>query len=192
MTVPPLTKAAAQTAAEIGSRFELGEQAKSLIEGGLSPAAFLQRLIDERQFLDAVRFLAYALPKREAIWWAARCARLAAGTALPPEQQAALEVTDRWCAQPSEELRRAAMAASEKAQLKTPAGCAALAVFFSGGSLAPPNAPVVPPADDLTARTVTGAVLMAAVVSEPEKAEQKYHRFLEQGIALASSQEQVK
>ncbi|HVA48806.1 MAG TPA: hypothetical protein VNH11_20740 [Pirellulales bacterium] len=189
MAPPPLNKVEAKTAAEICARFELGEQAKLLPREGIAPAAFLERLIGERQFLDAVRFLAYALPKREAIWWAARCARLVAGAASTPEQQSALEVTERWCAQPSEELRRAAMAASEKAQLKTPAGCVALAVFFSGGSLAPPDVPVVPPADDLTARTVAGAVLMAAVVSQPEKAEEKYPRFLEQGIAVASGQD---
>jgi hypothetical protein len=193
MALPPLTKVAAKTAAEICSRFELSEPARTLAQVGVSPAAYLEKLINERHFADAIRFLAYAMPKREAIWWATRCARLAAGgTALAAEQQAALQVAERWCTSPSEDLRRSAMAASEKAQLKTPAGCAALAVFFSGGSLAPPNAPVVPPADDLTPRTVAGAVLLAAVVSEPEKAEQKYQRFLEQGINVASGKEQVK
>lgn len=189
MALAPLSKIEAKTAAEICSRLELSEQAASLPRDGIAPAAFLERLIGARLFLDAIRFLAYALPKREAIWWAARCARLAAAAPLPPEQQSTLEMVERWCAQPNEDLRRAAMAASEKAQLKTPAGCAALAVFFSGGSLAPPNVPAVPPADDLTARTVAGAVLMAAVVNEPEKAEQKYQRFLEQGIAVASGKD---
>jgi hypothetical protein len=192
MALPPLTKVAAKTAAEICSRFELSEPARSLPQVGLTPGPYLERLINEKHFHDAIRFVAHALPKREAIWWATRCARLTGGAALPAEQQAALQVAERWCAGPSEELRRAAMAASEKAQLKSPAGCAALAVFFSGGSLAPPNVPVVPPADDLTPRTVAGAVLMAAVVNEPEKAEQKYQRFLEQGLAVASGKEQLK
>jgi hypothetical protein len=192
MALPPLTKVTAKSAAEICARFELGEQAKALPQAGLSPGPFLEKLINERHFQDAIRFLAFALPKREAIWWAARCARSAGAAALPLEQQAALQVAERWCLAPTEELRRAAMAASEKAQLKSPAGCAALAVFFSGGSLAPPDVPVVPPAEDLTARTVVGAVLMAAVVNEPEKAEQKYQRFVEQGLALATGKDQVK
>jgi hypothetical protein len=190
MTLLPLTKIEAKTAAEICGRFELSEQAQSLPRDGLSPAAFLDRLISERHFHDAIRFVAHALPKREAIWWAARCARLAGGAS--PEQNVALETTERWCREPSEELRRAAMAASEKAQLNNPSGCAALAVFFSGGSLAPPDVPVVPPAEDLTARTVAGAVLMAAVVKEPEKAEEKYERFLEQGIAVAAGREAIR
>lgn len=189
MALVPLTKVAAKTAAEVCARFELSEPVKKLPRDGVPPATFLERLMAEKHHHDAIRFLAYALPKREAIWWATRCARLVGGTALSPEQRAALETAERWCAAPSEELRRAAMPASEKAQLKSPAGCAALAVFFSGGSLAPPDVPVVAPADDLTARTVAGAVLMAAVVSEPEKAEQKYQRFLDLGIAVASGKD---
>ena len=189
MSIAPLTKVEAKTAAEVCRRFELSEPAQALPRDGLSPAAFLERLIDERHLLDAIRVLAYALPKRESIWWAACCAAAALGPTITPEQQAALETTRRWCAAPSEELRRAAMAAAEKAQLKNPAGCAALAVFLSGGSLAPPAAPVVPPADDLTPQIVAGAILMAGVYSQPEQAEQKYLRFLEQGVAIAAGKD---
>ena len=188
MTIPALTKIEAKTAAAVCARFELSEPARALLADGLSPGEFLERLIAGRQLHDAIRLLAYSLPKREAIWWAARCARTVLAAAITPEQQAALEATERWCAGPSEELRRAAMTASEKAQLRNPAGCAALAVFFSGGSLAPPTAPVVPPADDLTPRTVAGAILMAGIISQPEKAEQKYMQFLEQGLAIAGGQ----
>jgi hypothetical protein len=191
MPLPPLTKIEAKTAAEICAGFELSEPAKSLARDGLLPAAFLERLIDGGHVRDALGFLARALPKREAIWWAARCARLAGGPSSP-EQKAALETAERWCLEPSEELRRAAMAASEEAQLSNPSGCAALAVFFSGGSLAPPDVPVVPPAESSTAQAVAGAVLMAAVVSEPEKAEEKCQRFLEQGIAVASGKDSWK
>jgi uncharacterized protein DUF6931 len=191
MPLPPLTKIEAKTAAEICARFELSGPAAALPRDGLSPTAFLERLIEARHILDALSFLAHALPKREAVGWAARCARLAGGP-KSPEQQTALEAVERWRLEPSEELRRAAMAAAEKAQLNNPAGCAALAVFFTGGSLAPPDVPVVPPGEGLTARAVAGAVLMAAVVSEPEKAEEKYQRFLEQGIAAASGQDQGK
>lgn len=189
VAVPPLTKIEAKTAAEICSRFELSEPAQALPREGLSPATFLERLIDERQLRDAVGFLAHALPNREAIAWAAGCTRAVCLAAMKPEQLAALEAAERWCRQPSEELRRAAMAAAEKSQLNNPAGCVALAVFLSGGSLAPPTAPVVPPAEGLTSRAAAGAILIAAVVSQPEKADEKYLQFLEQGLAIAGGQE---
>lgn len=191
MPFPPLSKIEAKTAAEVCARFELSEPAQSLPREGASPATFLERLIAERHFQDAIRFLAFGLPKREAIWWAARCARLPGGPTTP-ERQAALELVERWCAAPDEELRRAAMAAAEKAKLDNAAGCAALAVFFSGGSVAPPDAPAVPPVETVTALAAASAVLMAAVESEPEKAEEKYQRFLEQGIAVAAGREAIR
>jgi hypothetical protein len=131
---------------------------------------------------DAVRFLAHLLPKREAVWWACLCAREGCGADLPPSAEKALLAAERWVAEPIEENRRAAMAAAETATLGTPAGCAALAAFLSGGSLGPPNVQAIPPGEGLTARAVAGAILLAAVVREPDKAPQKFQGFLERGL----------
>jgi hypothetical protein len=92
------------------------------------------------------------------------------GAALPAPQAAAVQAAERWVADPSEANRRAAQAASEAAGLGTPAGCAAMAAFWSGGSLAPPEAPVVPPGEILTAHGSAGPVMLAAVLTEPQKA----------------------
>jgi hypothetical protein len=51
--------------------------------------------------------------------------------------------------------------------------------------LAPPQAPVVPPAEHLTGHGVAGSVLLAAVRSEPEKAPEKYKKFLAAGLDVA-------
>jgi hypothetical protein len=77
------------------------------------------------------------------------------------------------------------MAAAEAAGLDTPAGCAAVAAFWSGGSLGPPNVPVIPPGESLTAKGVAGAVMLAAVLTEPEKTPEKYRRFLAHGVEVA-------
>src|ERR1019366_1277634 len=98
--------------------------------------------------------------------------------------KAALDATERWIAQPNDDNRRLAMAAAEKAELGTAAGCAGLATFFSGGSLAPPNAPAVPPGEFLTAKAVSGAVIFAAVAKEPEKAPEKFRAFIAQGLEV--------
>ncbi|SPE38312.1 Putative secreted protein (fragment) [Candidatus Sulfopaludibacter sp. SbA3] len=87
-----------------------------------------------------------------------------------------------WISQPTDEHRRAAHAAAEAAQFSTPAGCAGLAAFFSGGSLAPPDSPAVPPGEFLTAKAVSGAVIFAAVSNEPAKAPEKFKQFLAQGL----------
>ena len=36
---------------------------------------FLQNLAAKEKFEDALTFCAYLLPRREAVWWACRCAR---------------------------------------------------------------------------------------------------------------------
>src|SRR5437899_8668487 len=117
-----LTKITAKTAAEVCKHFPLGEDAKKLLRDGLTPAQFLDILIEKQQFPDAVRFLAHALPKREAVWWACLCSRAAGGSNPPPQIGAALQTAEKWVVDPSEENRRAAMPAAEAAEFKTPAG----------------------------------------------------------------------
>ena len=112
----------------------------ALVRPDLHPLDFVGLLMEKALYPDAVRFIAHALPKREAVWWGWVCARRSAGENPPPKIKAALDATERWIAQPNDDNRRLAMAAAEKAELGTAAGCAGLAAFFSGGSLAPPEA----------------------------------------------------
>jgi hypothetical protein len=165
---------------------ELGEEAMALLRPELHPLEFVALLMEKTLYPDAVRFIAHALPKRESVWWGWVCARRAAGETPPPKIKAALDATEKWIAQPSEDNRRSAMAAAQKAELGTAAGCAGLAAFFSGGSLAPPEAPVVPPGEFLAAKAVSGAVIFAAVASEPEKAPAKFKSFVAQGVEVTN------
>lgn len=174
-----------KTPGELCQSLELGDAARELLRSDPTAKQFLSQLLEKQEFPDAVRFWAHALPKREAVWWACVCARLvmAEGASLP--QHTALEAAEAWCTDPTEENRRKTMPASDAAGLGTPAGCAAAAAFWSGGSLAPPDVPVVPPGDELTPHGVAGSVMLAAVRSEPEKAPEKYKAFFEQGLGVA-------
>jgi hypothetical protein len=176
----------AKTAKEVCDRFPLGEEAKKLLRDNQSPRALLDQLIEKQQFTDATRLLAYALPKQEAVWWACQCARQAYGTNPPPEAAAALQAAEKWAADPSEDNRRAGLPASESVGMGTPAGCAAVSTFWSGGSLGPPNVPVIPPKEHLTAHGVACALMLAVVLKEPEKAPEKYKKFLTLGIDVAN------
>jgi hypothetical protein len=165
---------------------ELGEEAMALLRPDLKPLDFVALLMEKALYPDAVRFIAHALPKREAVWWGWVCARRAAGDNPQPKIKAALDATEKWIAQPSEDNRRSAMAAAQKAELGTAAGCAGLAAFFSGGSLAPPEAPVVPPGEFLSAKAVSGAVIFAAVAKEPERAPERFRSFVAQGVEVTN------
>ncbi len=107
---------------------------------------------------------------------------------LTAEAYLPLQAVEKWLAEPTDENRRSAMKAANEAEFSTPAGSAALAVFFSGGSIAPPDMPAVPPESSITPNSVAGTVMLAAVLKEPEKAQEKYQLFLAEGLKIASIQ----
>ncbi len=157
----------------------------ALVRPEMHPRDYVALLLERELYPDAVKFVAHALPKREAVWWAWITARRAAGEKPAPPIAAVLEATERWIAQPTDPNRRAAMAAAEKAGFDSAAGCAGLGAFFSGESLAPPELQAVPPGEHLTGKAVAGAVTLAAVSSEPEKAPEKFRNFVTQGLEVA-------
>ncbi|HEX3885023.1 MAG TPA: hypothetical protein VHW66_20380 [Stellaceae bacterium] len=171
--------------AEICALFPLSDEGRAVFDPALPPRDFVDRLCAGGLFPDAVRFLAYALPKREAVWWACLAARAALGEGAPKPQADALAAAEAWVYKPEEDSRRAAMASANAAGLDNPASWAAVAAFWSDGSLAPPDAPVVPPGDTLTAGAVAGAVLLGAVQREPDRAPEKYRLFIAQALDIA-------
>src|SRR5256714_2794081 len=116
---------------ELCTLAEIGEEARAFLgAGGASPRTFVVTLIEHGLYADAVRVLAHALPRREAVWWAWVCARKASGAEPTPQVKAALDATERWIVQPTDEYRREAHRLGEEADFGTAAGCAALAAFM--------------------------------------------------------------
>ncbi len=180
----PQTKPAFDVAA-LSARYGLEEEATALARPEHDPPAFVSALLEAEQYAGAVAFLAHSLPRREAIWWAWTCARRTAAQERPPAVQAALDATERWLAQPSEGNRRPALDLARAAKVGTPAGCAALAVFFTGGSIAPPENPEVPPPEFAAARAVTGSIMFSAISEPPQEAPARYRQFVAQGLEVA-------
>lgn len=143
----------------------------------------LSLLISKAFYMDAVRLLAHLLPKREAVWWAWVSVRRSPGAHPSPEETASLQATEKWLAQPTDENRRAAMVAAEKARVGSAAGCAGLAAFLSGDSLAPAGTQPVPPGEYLAARAVASAIILAASKA-PELAPETLRGFLSEGMKL--------
>ena len=180
-----LPKVEAAKAAEILELYESSEQAGALLQDDMAPDAFLEALLKEELVEEAISFLAYALPGREAIWWGVRCVRAVSPAELQDEETAALEAVDTWLAEPSDENRRAAFTAAEAATYGTPAGCIALAVFFTEGSMSPVDCPEVPVGEGFCARTVAAAVHLSSVAYEPLKASETARGFVDLGIEVA-------
>ncbi len=173
-------------AAAAAGLFPIEPANQELLAEDMPVSQFVELLASHEQFLDALRLVAHALTKRSSVEWACRCVRLVTGDDLSPVEAAAIESAEAWVADPSEERRRQAGDAADAAK-QVPAGWAAMAAFWSGGSMGPPHAPVVPPGPTLTAHAASGAVMLAAVARQPEKAPEKYMKFLELGRELMSN-----
>jgi hypothetical protein len=179
MTDRDLTPEAPRTAAELCQQFELDGEARRHLREDQTPSDYFQRLVEHGLYPDAIRFAAHLLPKREAVWWACLCVwHVARGH--PPDDQAAgaLHAAVRWVREPSEANRRAAAAPAASAGLNTAAGCAAMAAFWSGGSMSAPDLPLVPPPPYLTAKTVAAAVQLAPAQGDPRQLAEHYRQFL--------------
>jgi hypothetical protein len=172
------------TPSEVAKAAELSDESRALLHPEHNAREFVTALLTASRFQDAVRFVAHALPRREAVWWALLCAREAAGDAPSPDVRASLDATDLWMRHPGDEQRRAAMAAAQKATFGTAAGCAGLAAFLSGGSLSVPGQPEVPPGPFLTAKAVFGAVALASIAPDPQTAPERFQRYIEQGFHI--------
>lgn len=129
------------------------------------PEAVFDRLRKEGRDDDAVLFLGQALPRYEVVAWAVRTVRELSPPDLAPRDAAALDAAQQWLRDPSENRRRAAYDASETAGSVSAQRMCALAVFFSGGSLAPPDVEPLPAPKDALGAFAAGAVLTAATRS---------------------------
>lgn len=181
-----LVKMSPRTPADLCAsyRIEIEDEARPLLAEGTTPNGFLRALIAGGHLMSAVRYLAHGLPKREAVWWACQSIR-AAGLRATPQDAAALRAAEAWVYEPTEERRRAAEAAADEAGLESPAGLAAMGVFFSGGSIAPAEFEAVPPAEHLTGAMVASAVLCAAFDGPPDSRDTSLRRALAKGIEIA-------
>lgn len=186
-TPPPLKKVKAAKASEVCAHVELPKEAVALLKPDSTPRAYLDALLGARQFQAAIRFLAHALPPREAIWWGSLCAKQVAGKGLPAAETAALKAAVVWVLEPTEENRAATKAPGQAAGLKTPAGALAIAASWTGGTLAPPQPklPPVVPGPYMPAKAVMGAVLLASTRGTPTPIEESQRTFAELGIAVA-------
>jgi len=186
MATGPLKKIAAKRANEICNQFEMAAEAKALLDDQISPDAFLDLLIEKGHFTDAIRMLALALPKREAVWWAATCVRATLPADAPPVVLEGLKAAETWVSKPTEENRWAAKERAERTGMDKPAGWPGMGAFWSGGSMVPAHLPQMLPGPLFTANAVSGAILMAAALSDPNRATELFKLSIDDGVDIAN------
>ena len=131
-----------------------------------APAGPLAGLLRQQKPVEAVSFLAHALPERDAVRWAAQSCEMVSGQQSAEDQRAA-ETSRRWLAQPNEANRQEAGAAAAAAAHAGPGAWSAQAAAWSAPSFGTGNASPEPVPSGLVGQAVTGSVMLAAAMSHP-------------------------
>jgi hypothetical protein len=185
MAFAPLVKIQAATAEEVCARFDLKKESRQLLKDGMSPQEFVAVLIENKKLIDAIDFMAHALPVREALWWGCLCMQHALDGKFSDKERVAATAAVQWIMQPSEENRAAAKAPADLAGPGSPAGALAMAAAQTGGSMAPPNAPPIPPPPFAPAKSIAMAVKSASTKSEPIKISPTQRSYVELALQIA-------
>lgn len=183
----PAAEATVVDAPALCTKLSLSPAAVALAQPGLSPASFAELLTQAKHFADALRVVAFTLPKPRAIQWGSQMVRSVTEATLSPADESALQAAELWSKEPTEAHRRRAQSAADGTKMQTAAGWIAMAAFWSGGSLAPAELPPVPPGEALTCQALTGALLLIAAVPPVTKMPNRFESFLRAGLMSLQS-----
>jgi hypothetical protein len=167
-------------------RLELSKAATVCLDRCERPSEAVSRLVQADLLIEAARVCAHALPSRERVWWAARCVRATATGVLPAADGEATALAEGWVRRPADETRRAAMEKAQATGFTSPEAWVAVAAFWSGDSMAPPDQPKVPPAPHLAGSAVVGAVILASVRTYPDRQPDRLRRFVCSALDIAA------
>lgn len=136
------------------------------------PSVFLERVRHSRTPEDAVSLLAYALGRREGVWWAAQGVRLL-GRMAPGQEDAPLAAAEAWVREPDDLRRRDALRLGMAGNHRLATPWVALAAGWSGGNVGPSARAVVPATPEMTPKAVRTAILVVlATVNARERSAQ--------------------
>ncbi|MBV8819837.1 MAG: hypothetical protein JO022_15855 [Acidobacteriaceae bacterium] len=176
------------TTTELSKIAKLSPEALALLRDDLGPSKYVAVLSENKLYKDAVKFLAHGMPVNVAIKWGLACAKELRAPDQEEKTKPSIEVTEAWLKTPDDKTRWQAKKVADDSGMETAADCVAMAVFFSGGSIAPEKAPNTPPPPYSANKFVAGGISMAVVSHEPEKAPERYQKALDLGRAQVAAE----
>ena len=165
---------------------QLDAQGNAALDGCASTIEALDRLEQAALLIEATRLMAHALPAREKVWWACMCSRHTASSGGDPVTEAALrEAAEEWVRRQTDAQRRIAMAQAQQAGFTSAEAWAAVSAFWSGDSMAPLEAPKVPPEPHFAGLAAAGSVALAATRGKATLYTGRLKQFLISGRDIA-------
>jgi len=174
------------TVKEISQVADLSSPALALVQENSTHSDYLDSLEKKELYKDAIRFLAFKMEVNAGVKWGCKCIRELQPPEKKSEKDEPLEASEQWVKTPGDPTRWAAKEAAGKPNVRGASKMLAMAVFFSGGSIAPPQAPETPPPPNLAQKMIASSVDVNVLSHEPAKATERYKRSL----ALAKEAEQ--
>jgi len=172
------------TVKELSVTASLSGAACALVKEDSVASVYLESLEQQQLYQDAIKFLTYKLPTDAGIKWAIACIKELSSPESKQQKDEPLDASDQWVKMPGDPTRWAAKKASDKTEKNGPSNLVAMAVFFSGGSMAPPGAPETPPPQYAAQKFIAGSILVTVVSHQPKDANQRYQQALKLGKAL--------
>ncbi|MCK5336973.1 MAG: hypothetical protein KAQ67_12470 [Gammaproteobacteria bacterium] len=181
-----MEKIQTKLAKNVTMHFELEEMGIDLLRDDIKTAEFLELLISNESYTDAINLLSHSLPKREAVWWACICAKQQDDETKDELYDETLKIAEKWVYDPSEKNRRVAEFYAEKGKYETAAAWAAAAAFWSGDSIVAENEPKIAPDEYLYAHAVSGSILTSACMQDKDDTSDIFKKYIEHGINIAN------
>ena len=181
----PLVQLRRHDVAEICQDFDLQDASRKHLVDTPQANSFLARLIHDECYFDAIRFLAYALPEREAVWWACQCIRTVPVCFQGDIASQALKSAETWVGNPKPDSCQGALDAAKKHAFEmptSPAAWTAMAAACTSHELAEAEGHAEPKLS--TAYATAGAVTLAAS-AEADQLVPRCTEFIETGTQIA-------
>jgi uncharacterized protein DUF6931 len=150
----------------------------------VAPEEYATELQQGADPMSALAYFAHVLPKRESVWWGMKCVA-GLDQAKNETDREILALSETWVRDGDEESRVAVHSAAEASKGDHAAVWIGLAAGWSGGSLSPNLDHRVEMPDDLTAKAVHTALLIAFGTLEPAKRQDALNSCMSAGLSFA-------
>lgn len=153
-------------------------------ETDMAPDAYIDILIKEDPPYSALAYFAHVLPKREAVWWGHQCVSgLLPG--IGGTEAEIMRLCELWVREGDDDSREAVKKAAETIKADSAPVWVGFAAGWSGGSLSPNEDHRVEAPDDLTAKAVNTALLIAIGQAGPGRSAEVIRSCLDAGLEFA-------
>ena len=172
------------TATDVYAAFATAAQDIRVDAEEVPPLRFAQTLAASDKPDAAIAFMAYLLPRREAVWWTCQAVRFLL-PGLPPEESQRVAAAEAWVQEPSESRQRMALRIAADADKRLPGVWCAMAAGWSGGNISPIDDQPKAAEPQMTPKAVNAALAVALGQVDPLKRTELLRKVVAAGVTFA-------